>query len=158
LSGLARPRSGRLPALSPPGDNQLMRVREVLETCLCVADLAAAEAFYRDLLGLELFDRQEGRHLFFRCGQQMFLLFDPGASNQSDGKIPPHGTSGPGHVCFAAREDELPAWQAQLAAAGIDIEAVVDWPGGGRSIYFRDPAGNCLEIATPRIWGLAEPP
>ncbi|MEE9589465.1 MAG: glyoxalase/bleomycin resistance/extradiol dioxygenase family protein, partial [Hyphomicrobiaceae bacterium] len=28
-----------------------------------------------------------------------------------------------------------------------------EWPGGGRSIYFRDPSGNCLEIAEPRIWG-----
>ena len=26
--------------------------------------------------------------------------------------------------------------------------------GGGRSIYFRDPAGNCLEFAEPRIWKL----
>ena len=35
------------------------------------------------------------------------------------------------------------------------IEADFEWPGGGRSIYFRDPAGNCLEFAEPRIWKLA---
>ena len=137
---------------------RLMRVNDVLETCLCVDDLAAAEAFYRDVLGLEVFDRQQGRHVFFRCGEGMFLLFDSRASSQADGKIPPHGTSGQGHVCFAARQDELPAWQAHLASRGIAIEAIVDWPGGGQSIYFRDPAGNCLEIATPRIWGLSERP
>ena len=28
------------------------------------------------------------------------------------------------------------------------------WPGGGRSIYFRDPAGNCVELVTPGVWGL----
>lgn len=140
----------------PRGDNRTMRLRQVLETCLCVDDLGKAELFYRDVLGLELYDRQEGRHVFFRCGQQMFLLFDPRASSQADAKVPPHGTSGPGHVCFAAREDELPLWQSQLESRGIGIEAIVEWPEGGRSLYFRDPAGNCLEIATPRIWGLPE--
>jgi len=34
------------------------------------------------------------------------------------------------------------------------IEADFTWPGGGRSIYFRDPAGNAIEFAEPRIWGL----
>jgi catechol 2,3-dioxygenase-like lactoylglutathione lyase family enzyme len=133
-----------------------MRANDILETCLCVADLAAAERFYRDVLGLEFYARQEGRHVFLRCGQRMFLLFDPEASSQADGKIPPHGSTGPGHVCFAAREVELPAWQSHLASQGVAIEAIVDWPGGGQSLYFRDPAGNSVEIATPRIWGLAE--
>jgi predicted enzyme related to lactoylglutathione lyase len=38
----------------------------------------------------------------------------------------------------------------------VAIEKIVDWPGGGRSLYFRDPAGNSLELATPRIWGIGE--
>jgi catechol 2,3-dioxygenase-like lactoylglutathione lyase family enzyme len=62
---------------------------------------------------------------------------------------------GPGHICFRATAAEIGAWAARLAAKGIAIEADFEWPGGGRSIYFRDPAGNCLEIAEPRIWGLA---
>jgi hypothetical protein len=37
---------------------------------------------------------------------------------------------------------------------GVEIESDFLWPSGGRSIYFRDPAGNCLEFADPRIWGL----
>jgi len=36
----------------------------------------------------------------------------------------------------------------------VAVEADFEWPGGGRSIYFRDPAGNCLEFAEPRIWKL----
>ena len=38
----------------------------------------------------------------------------------------------------------------------IEIEKDVTWPNGGRSIYFRDAAGNCLELASPLIWGMAE--
>ena len=53
-------------------------------------------------------------------------------------------------------EAALDDWRQHLEAAGIAIEQTVDWPRGGRSFYFRDPAGNSLELATPKIWGLAE--
>ena len=54
----------------------------------------------------------------------------------------------------APRADEITAWRAHLEKQGVSIEADFEWPEGGRSIYFRDPAGNCLEFAEPRIWGL----
>ena len=38
----------------------------------------------------------------------------------------------------------------------FEIEKDVAWPNGGRSLYFRDPAGNCLELASPLVWGMAE--
>jgi non-canonical purine NTP pyrophosphatase (RdgB/HAM1 family) len=45
-------------------------------------------------------------------------------------------------------------WRQRLTAAGIAIESEFEWPRGGRSIYVRDPAGNSIEFAEPRIWGL----
>ncbi len=132
-----------------------MRVRRVLETCLYVDDLQAAETFYREVLGLELVARQEGRHLFFRCGDGMLLLFHPEATRDPEGEVPPHGARGPGHVAFAVSgPEELEAWRRHLEAHGVAVEQEVIWPGGGRSLYFRDPAGNSLELAEPRIWGL----
>jgi catechol 2,3-dioxygenase-like lactoylglutathione lyase family enzyme len=68
--------------------------------------------------------------------------------------VPPHGAFGEGHVCFRATSAEITAWRARLEKLGVVIEADFEWPGGGRSIYFRDPAGNVLEFAEPRIWGL----
>jgi catechol 2,3-dioxygenase-like lactoylglutathione lyase family enzyme len=85
----------------------------------------------------------------------MLLLFEPGAA-ASGRRVPAHGAKGPGHACFAVPEQALDAWQARLAAAGVAIEQEAKWPRGGRSFYFRDPAGNSLELATPRIWGLPE--
>ncbi|HEX5778765.1 MAG TPA: glyoxalase, partial [Xanthobacteraceae bacterium] len=35
---------------------------------------------------------------------------------------------------------------------GIELESRVDWPRGGKSIYFRDPDGHLLEFATPGLW------
>ncbi len=131
-----------------------MQVERVLETCLYVDDLEAAEAFYSRVLGLEPFSRVEGRHVFFRCGQGVFLLFNPAKTQQSGGDVPTHGAQGPGHVAFAVPEAELPAWREHLRRHGVVIEREITWPGGGYSIYFRDPAGNSVELATPQTWGL----
>lgn len=129
----------------------------VLETCLYVDDLACAEQFYGQTLGLSCVSRSEGRHAFFRIGRGMLLIFDPRASSDPDSKLPPHGASSGGHVAFAVEQRELPAWQARLDEAGVAIEQVVVWPSGDRSLYFRDPAGNSLELTSPAIWGIAAP-
>lgn len=138
-----------------------MRVNGVLETCLCVDDLSAAENFYRDVLGLEIYSSHLHRHVFFRCGDGMLLLFDARATARDDVEIngvrlPLHGTHGPGHAAFRVSEDDLHAWRGHLQQHLVEIEAEVHWPNGGRSIYFRDPANNSLELATPQLWGLPD--
>lgn len=85
----------------------------------------------------------------------MLLLFDPRATAHQ-AVPPPHGAVGPGHVCFAVAEAALAGWRARLEAAGVAIEHEQAWPRGGRSLYLRDPAGNSVELASPRIWGLDE--
>jgi len=47
---------------------------------------------------------------------------------------------------------EIDSWRAKLIAHGVAIESEVNWPQGGYSIYFRDPSGNSLELATPEVW------
>lgn len=141
-----------------------MRPTAVLETILYAADLEAARAFYRDVLGLALYSEVPGRHIFFRLDRQMLLIFNPHATEVPPRAgalpVPAHGARGPGHVCFTGTADEIDAWRSRLDSLGIEIEADFRWPARdealrGRSIYFRDPAGNSIEIAEARIWGLA---
>ena len=132
-----------------------MRVREILETSLYAEDLDAAERFYAGVLGMEVIVRVPGRHVFFRCGARVFLVFDAARTLEA-GALPPHGARGPGHVAFAVAEAELPAWAAHLRAHGVEVETDFAWPKGGHSLYFRDPAGNSIELATPRIWGIGD--
>ena len=84
----------------------------------------------------------------------MLLLFlaEISSSNQSD--VPKHGCHGPGHLAFHVEADQLNCWQNHLAHHGIDIEQKVQWPHGGESLYFRDPAGNSLELVSAEVWGL----
>lgn len=131
----------------------------ILESALYVTDLAAAEAFYTGILGLDLLGKVEGRHLFFRCGPGVLLIFNAEATRippAPDARlpVPPHGAVGEGHLCFAATADEISRWKSHLKAKSIAIESEFEWPQGGRSLYIRDPSGNSIEFAEPRIWGL----
>lgn len=132
------------------------RPAAILETALYAADLDAAEAFYGDLLGLERVARAGDRHVFFRCGAGMLLIFNASATERPAAPgglpVPVHGARGPGHLAFAATLPELDRWRAHLTAHGVAIEADFLWPNGARSLYLRDPAGNSIEFAEPRLW------
>ncbi|MCC6001201.1 MAG: VOC family protein [Pararhodobacter sp.] len=137
-----------LPEIDPP-------VR-ALEIALYADDLEQCAAFYEQVIGLERGPQVPGRHVFFRLGEGMLLLFRPSASEQPPNNpampVPPHGARGPGHLCFAAKPAALDGWVARLAAAGHPVEADFVWPNGARSIYFRDPAGNSIEFSDPALW------
>jgi len=129
-----------------------MQPSGIFETVLYADDLAAAERFYHDALGLEVIERGN-LVAAFRCRGGVLLVFDPRKSGVPGRDVPSHGTSGAGHVAFAAKPENIDAWRLQLREAGIPIEQEIEWPQGGRSIYFRDPAGNVIELAPPTLWG-----
>lgn len=132
-----------------------MQVGEILETCIYTDDLDAARTFYRDVLGLEIVLHEPKRHIFFRCGGRFFLVFNP-AETSDEGDVPSHGAAGSCHVAFAVPHAEMTQWRQRLEAHGVAIEMDYEWPQGGRSLYFRDPAGNSVELAAPAIWCVDE--
>ncbi len=131
-------------------------VTHVLETSLYVADLERSCAFYQGLFGFPLFLHDERMCALGVPGRQVLLLFRDGASRQPSrtpgGVIPPHDGRGTLHLAFAITDDDLPRWEARLAAHGIGVESRVAWPSGSTSLYFRDPDAHSLELATPRLW------
>lgn len=135
-------------------------IEGILETALYADDLDAAEDFYGGLLGLEKVIRAGNRHVFFRCGPGILLIFNPAETIRPPPAdalpVPPHGASGPGHVCFRASGEAIDRIREKLDKAGIAVESDFRWPNGARSIYFRDPAGNSLECAEPGLWGLEQ--
>lgn len=140
-------------------------VGRLLETALYVEDVAAVSRFYREVLGFALLagadpDRPGPNEPVFMAlavpGGTVLLLFQTGRfttpAQLPGGTIPPHDGRGQLHLAFAIDAAQLPAWRARLAEAGVSIEGEVRWARGGLSLYFRDPAGNLLELATPGLW------
>lgn len=131
-------------------------IEGVLETALYVDDIDKAEAFYSGTLGLELIQRGGDRHLFYRCGAGVLLIFNPDETEKlvenDPFPVPAHGARGAGHVCFVVTADDIEAFAAKLVAAGVEIEHRLTWPNGTPSIYFRDPAGNSLELTRSNLW------
>jgi catechol 2,3-dioxygenase-like lactoylglutathione lyase family enzyme len=131
-------------------------VTRVLETALYVADLDRAEAFYRRLFGFATMRRDERMCALAVPDHQVLLLFRRGASVHPgptpSGAVPSHDGGGALHLAFAIPAGGLDTWCAHLAAAGVAVESRLDWPHGATSLYFRDPDGHSLEIATPGLW------
>lgn len=134
------------------------RVSGVLETSLYVADLERSREFYQRMFRFEQF-MCDGRMCALGLpGEHVLLLFRHGMTDQPapgprpGGFIPPHHGHGALHLCFAIPFGELTAWQAHLTRNGIEIESRLEWPRGGTSLYFRDPDGHSLEVATPGLW------
>jgi catechol 2,3-dioxygenase-like lactoylglutathione lyase family enzyme len=133
-------------------------ITRVLETALYVDDVAAIVPFYRDVLGLRVLDVSP-RLAVMDAGQStVLLLFRRGSTiaglETAGGRIPPHDGAGPIHMAFAIAADAFSAWEEHLREHGVEIESMVRWDRGGRSMYFRDPAGHALELATPGTWSV----
>ena len=132
------------------------RLNRIVETALYVDDLERARAFYEDKLGLAPLLKTKTLFAYDVGGANVLLLFQRGASLQTQsapgGTIPPHDGNGPLHIAFAIDADELPAWEARLEERGIAVEGRMQWERGGTSLYFRDPDGHLLELATPGLW------
>ncbi len=128
----------------------------ILETAVYVDDLARASMFYQRVLGITPMLKQERLHAFPVAPKEVLLLFPRRISKDdsvtSFGVVPGHATTGPSHFAFRIDEKDYEPWRAWLNHLGIAVTGEVNWPQGGRSLYFEDPDGNVLEVATPGLW------
>ncbi len=128
----------------------------ILETAVYLDDLDAAHAFYGGLLGLERVLATPRMLTYEVAPAQVLLVFRRGLTREdaetSGGTVPGHHSEGPSHFAFAIATESYHRWKAHLEASGIRIVREVSWPKGGRSLYFNDPGGNVLELATPGLW------
>ncbi len=130
----------------------------ILETSIHTENMARSRAFYEGVLGLEPICSDNRLSAYAVAGHDVLLVFRKGATGQPvilpSGTIPGHASDGALHVAFAIGKDELAHWEAHLTSRGVAIEGRNDWSRGGRSIYFRDPDGHLLELATPGLWSV----
>lgn len=135
-----------------------LRPTAIHETVLYAEPLEPAIEFYQRVFGFEPTTLSD-RGVSFRINpRSVLLIFQPQlAATETDGLVPAHGATGPGHICFAVEKGMLGPWAERLSELGIAIEMERGWDTGARSIYFRDPAGNSVEIADGDIWAHEAP-
>ncbi len=139
------------------GEPIMPKLNGVLETVLYTEDMARARCFFETILGLEA-ETADERFTAYPVAATMLLVFQQGQTRDTVelpdgmGTIPPHDGGGRQHVALAIDKGELDAWEAHLAKHAVRVEGRTHWPKGGESLYFRDPDGHLLELATPGIW------
>jgi len=132
------------------------KVVGVLETSLYVDDMPRAVEFYDRLFAFSKMLSDDRIVAYNVSGRGVLLLFKKKGTTKPvalpGGILPPHDGSGQYHMAFSITADAWDGWMERLRAQGVIVESVFQWESGGRSLYFRDPDGNLLELATPGIW------
>ena len=120
---------------------------------LVVDDMAAAETFYREVIGCTVDGAMpEYGMVELRAGSAQLVLVD--ASSPAGAWARPEAGAGHNmhHLCLATSAWDPDALRAHLAAHTVEIEEE-DVHGGARgeslSFYVRDPSGNLIELKGP---------
>jgi len=116
-------------------------IRGFYEVAIRVKDLPRAEAFYRNVLGLEVGVRDEKRNwLFLRAGGQAGMV----VLQEDKGDWPTQ------HFAFTVDEADIEAVAALLRANDVAVDEPVthEWMPA-KSLYFSDPDGHELEFCAP---------
>jgi catechol 2,3-dioxygenase-like lactoylglutathione lyase family enzyme len=151
-----------------------VKFEKIIETCIYTSNLQKLKDFYVNCLGLELISEEKQRSVFLRVGKSMLLIFNPektlmtnydkedsreGKESSNRELFPPHGAlTPPSIVHFALEIDKSEYDNAKkvLIESNIEIEKEIIWnkeeveeeKGITKSLYFRDPSGNLVEIIT----------
>ncbi len=129
----------------------MLKFTQIKETCLYLIDLEEARIFYNERLGLPIISYLKGKHIFFRAGSSVLLCFNPNDSKVKKSP-PPHFSEGPYHFAFEVKRVDYDNQKAEIVSKGITIIDTMIWQNGQESFYFKDPAGNVLEIVPEGIW------
>jgi catechol 2,3-dioxygenase-like lactoylglutathione lyase family enzyme len=121
----------------------MLRVKRLDHFGVDVADLARAERFYTELLGMTVEMRLPDQVLL-RYGDGNCALFwkpdrAPGGLDQIENPL------GKSHHAFEVSWEDLGQALELFKARGISHHAPINW-GDHDCVYFLDPDGNLLEI------------
>jgi catechol-2,3-dioxygenase len=133
----------------------IMNINKVIETCIYSFDLESMKRFYVDILGLLPIEEERDKLIFLKAGKSMLLIFNPARTSVDNNRLPTHGTATPQssiHFAMEIRDQDYSDWKELLVKNSISIEKEVDWESNAKSLYFRDPAGNLVELITPGEW------
>jgi catechol-2,3-dioxygenase len=130
-------------------------IRKIVETCIYSSDLKNMKDFYVSTLGLRLVEESE-RSVFLKAGKSMLLIFNPELTKtEGDNMFPIHGAITPPamvHFSLEIEKKDYKCYKRVLIQNNIRIEKEIKLDNESKSLYFRDPAGNLVEVITKGEW------
>ena len=124
-----------------------MRIEELDHLVLTVTDIDRTCAFYERVLGMETLVFGEGRHALM-FGTQKLNLHEVGQEFEPKAAAP---TPGSADLCFLTNSSMAEVVEHLEANSVEIIEGPVRRTGATgpiKSVYFRDPDGNLLEVSS----------
>jgi lactoylglutathione lyase len=119
-------------------------IRAIDYTVILARDWAAMRRFYQDILGFPLLRELSPRWTEYRVGSNTLALAKP-QRLASDLPTPPGSASL--QLAFKVARDDVDRCAAELTQKGVALlEPPTDQPFGHRTLFFRDPDGNLLEV------------
>lgn len=122
----------------------LSQIRQIDYTVIFARDMAAMRHFYETVMEFPLLRTLSDRWIEYRVGANTLALTTHGG--RFDDPPPPQGVLSL-QLAFRVPPQAVADCAAALAAKGVAlVSPLTDHPWGHRTIFFRDPDGNVLEI------------
>ena len=119
-------------------------IRAIDYTVIFVRDMATMRRFYEDILGFELLRELSPRWIEYRVGGNTLALAEPSLT-AADAPTP-YGSASL-QLAFKVAVPEVDRCADELARQGVAlVSPPTDRPFGHRTLFFRDPDGNLLEV------------
>ena len=119
-------------------------IRSIDYTVIFVRDMTSMRRFYEGVLGFPLLRELSPGWIEYRIGDNTLALARPGRT-AGDTPIPTGSASL--QLAFKVSAPEVDQCADELMRQGVDlVSPPTDQPFGHRTLFFRDPDGNLLEV------------
>jgi catechol 2,3-dioxygenase-like lactoylglutathione lyase family enzyme len=119
-------------------------IRAIDYTVIFVRDMAAMRCFYEDVLGFAMVRELSARWFEYQVGGNTLALAMPGLT-AADAPTPSGSASL--QLAFKVSVAEVDQCADELVRHGVElVSPPTDRAFGHRTLFFRDPDGNLLEV------------
>ena len=128
----------------PPSGSAFQAIRAIDYTVIFVRDMAAMRRFYEDILGFALLRELSPNWIEYRVGSNTLSL---GSPTRTAADVPTPNGSASLQLAFKVSIPEVDQCADELVRRGVDLlSPPTDQAFGHRTLFFRDPDGNLLEM------------